>query len=161
MKTKKIIKAILILVIVVTAAYFYAYTDTCTEGTEFNKSDIREYGFICGEDRLKGIKIGFSGVPEEGMSLHYIIKDMNDNVLASGDFKADNENTVLKTKFDTIKNSGGKEYRLEISTESTADYKLSVSCINRSFRLETMIVSILCIGYLIGLAAVLNRIFRK
>ena len=166
MKAKKIITTILISAIVIVAAYFYSFVNKTVVCSEV-LSDIPVNGtlditFLVTEDRLNGLKLNLSDYTKSEGTIQFSITDESGKEIA---FKETEPAGTIEFKFDSIKDSKGQKLnlkikcdegeRLVIGRESTYEYMY------RDFRLETMIVSILCVAYLFGLAKALNLIFRK
>lgn len=166
MKVKKIITTILISAIVIVAAYFYSFNKKTAVFSEV-LSDIPvneslEVSYVLPEDNVYGIILNISDCTKSEGTIRYTVTDENGVELTSKETVTEE---TIEFKFDRIKDSKGKKInikiecdegeKLVIAKDSTFEYMY------KEFRLETMIVSILCVAYLFGLAKVLNLIFRK
>lgn len=166
-KTKTIIKYIVLLAITIAGAYFYAFVPTYklvnTVGS-INTNEEVVIDFTCAEAKVSEFKVGFEYVSGDKEGLEIVLSDTNGKVIAGMTKKiSDIENDgYFKIKFDKIKQSKNMTFKLSLKTKTAGSYLIkSIESKAPSFRLETMIVFILCIAYLVALAKALSWMFRK
>lgn len=174
-KIKKIILIVLILVITCTAAFFYAHVKQSSDITVISKEKFIKNGesisfeFRCKGNKLYGIFTDMVPDNSDEGTLYYELKNSSGEIVVNDSISFGTINTDGNTGFGFNKMKCEKDgiYTITFKAECKEDngvlFKENgvVRYEYIGFRLETMIVFILCIAYLEGLAKTLNWIFRK
>ena len=168
MKVKKIITTILISAIVIVAAYFYSFVDMVGERVDmvaelsFTHNETIPINIIFSKNNVSGVRISSLDYTKSEGIIRFSLVDEDGREIAVKETAVED---TLELNFDRIKDSKGVKVALKIECDEGEKFVFSkdaeVELIYRGFRLETMIVSILCVAYLFGLAKALNLIFRK
>lgn len=172
-KVKNIIKYIILSGIVLVVAYFYSFVKIETvvqhDGVESDSTIARlfKYQFECDGNKLQQVKIPIR-VKENGdgeLKISFYEAD-GEKLIVSNELKSEeiDNNGYVVLKFDAIKKSDNKSYILNMETNTDSfcfDGQVGFTYTSVRFRLQTMIVFVLCIAYLVALSRTLSRIFRK
>lgn len=162
-KLKTVIKYIILTAAVLAGAYFYSFV-------RMNGNTVMQTGnttsFKCEGKDLSAVKIVLStnGEPEGNLDF-YLLDENGSEVRHITKYVteiADGEQ--IKFSFDKIRTSRDKNYTVKLIPSSENISVAPGATVQYSyvgFRVETMIVFVLCIAYLIGLAKTLSFIFRK
>lgn len=162
-KLKTVIKYIILTVVVMTGAFFYSFV-------KMNGTAIMQSGntatFRCKGENLNTVKVKLLPETELSGNVDFFLTDEVGNEIKhiTKDKSDISDDGQIKFSFNKIKNSKDKVYSIKIVTDRNENLFAQGSEVQYSyvgFRLETMIVFVLCIAYLIGLAKTLSFIFRK
>ncbi len=175
-RVKKIINWILIIVVILTAGFFYAFVRkdaavmTVDYGVAAYSGQDIVCEFECNNDMLAGVKLQFAPNAEKSGTISYCLQDSKGNAVTetrSTKIKSLKTDKYTLLKFDRIKDSSDKHYTLVISCDKNQDAGVTVlenTQIRYSYiewDLETMVVFCLGALYLVGLSKVLMWMFRK
>lgn len=162
-KIKTVIKYIILTAAVLAGAYFYSFV-------KMNGSTVMQTGntayFKCEGKDLSAVKVALltSGEAEENIDFYLLDENGSEVRHITKDVSGIADGEQIKFSFDKIRTSRDKKYTVKLIPSSE---KVSVAPGTAvwysyvGFRVETMIVFVLCIAYLIGLAKALSFIFRK
>lgn len=174
-KTKKIIKYIILAGIIVVGAYFYSFVKqnksvkTIDEAIKLEKGQSYTVDFECKDDKLYGIRIKLLANGEQTGNLLYTLTDETGTCIEKGKraVSSFNEAGYSVLTLDKIKDSGGNRYTVKIEADNEVtngffiEKNSEIGYSYVGFRLQTMIVFILCMAYLVALAKTLTWLFRK
>ncbi len=191
MNKKKIVRLIILLLIIVVGSYFYAFVkrNVYLYDTEYSRSSMVsavqiydnndfEYKFDCNKDKLTGMNLLLSAAAKSSKNgiIEYTLYDDEGNKVSDtrsikiSRFK-NGKFTFLD--FDTIDDSNGNSYLLKITCDkiegsgamvAVQPDDLSTVAAQYTFitwDLQTMIVFIISMLYLVLFIFVLLKIFRK
>lgn len=155
---KKVIKYIILAIVVFTAAFFYSFVKKTGVVKADNTIDCKGY-------KMSAVRLAFDSVEEdEGEVTVVIMEDGNELRQVTKNVTELSKDGYTKFSFDKFKISKDKKYTVNLKT-NTEKIKLKANELIKydyiGFRLETMIVFVICIAYLIGLSKTLSFIFRK
>lgn len=162
-KLKTVLKYVILTVVVVTSAYFYSFVKM--EDAAVLQPD-NTFLIKCDGKNLNSVKILFSVSGDaEGNVDFYLYDEAGKEIRHVSKVAADiNDAQIVKFSFDKIGDSKGKNYTARIATTSERIVPVNDALLQYSytgFRVETMVVFVLCIAYLVVLAKTLGFIFRK
>ena len=153
-KAKNIIKYVILSAIIIVGAYFYSFVKTATEaGSEFT----------CVGSRLYCVAVDMSTMDINAESdIVFSLYNEDKEVVTIAE-KASEIDTTDPMEFDftKIQDSRGCQYRVELTIDGKAQENLALKYYSICFRLQTMIVFIICMAYLVGLSIMLRKLFRR
>ena len=162
-KINTVIKYIILTAVILVGAYFYSFV-------KMNGNTIMQNGntasIRCEGKDLSAVKVAFLTNGETEGNVDFYLSDENGSevIHVTKDMKEIADGEQIKFSFDKIKASRDKNYTVKLIPSSEKVSVAPGTAVQYSyvgFRIETMIVFVLCIAYLIGLAKALSFIFRK
>ena len=162
-KIKTVFKYIILTSVVLAGAYFYSFVKM--EDAAVLQPD-NTFLIKCDGKNLNSVKILFSVLDDaEGNVDFYLYDEAGKEIRHVSKAAADiNDAQMVKFTFNKIGDSKGNNYTARIVTASERIVPANDALLQYSytgFRVETMVVFVLCIAYLIVLAKTLGFIFRK
>lgn len=189
MKKKKIILTVVLITLILVSGFFYSFVKKSQPvyDTQYSRSQMIPtlmvyegndvtMEFECKYDNLTQVQLILSGTSDNTNkdTLSYSICDETGREYADGSIKFSKFKSGKFTtlKFSKIKDSKNKTFVLKLSTDNESDRAAFVSVtpdmksaalnyVYVKWDMQTMIIYILFMAYLIGFILLLTKLFRK